>query len=236
MKKIIFACFAFFILLFKVNAVSTADYTLEIKEDGTFIENIEVFVDDYERRPNSADPYAELLFLDSPATVQNDYYNKTVTQNGNDYTASLNYTYNEYKFSKSTVLNTCFENKDFEIGIDGYEFDLTGYFMCGLAPVTNVKVITDLNVTSTNGTRNGNVYSWSLNENSNVSIRMNISKPQEEESPIIDDDPVVDDNPTVDEGSNTTFIIAIVVLGVVILGIIGFLIYKYFKNMANNRI
>lgn len=52
MKKIIFACFAFFILLFKVNAVSTADYTLEIKEDGTFIENIEVFVDDYERRPN----------------------------------------------------------------------------------------------------------------------------------------------------------------------------------------
>ena len=102
--------------------------------------------------------------------------------------------------------------------------------------MTNVKVITDLNVTSTNGTRNGNVYSWSLNENSNVSIRMNISKPQEEETPIIDDDPVVDDNPTVDEGSNTTFIIAIVVLGVVILGIIGFLIYKYFKNMANNRI
>lgn len=161
------------------------EYNLTIK-DGKFIEDINMVI------PKSMIP--DIPDVDSEYYIESDdritpfinneqyayddeAYEKTVTEDNENYYVNLKYEYDAETFEKGQAL-TCFENVTFENGKDYYYIELSGRFYClyGNEATINISVDGDKVEENNSIKNNKNTYTWIINndnvKDANISIRI----------------------------------------------------------------
>lgn len=108
----------------------------------------------------------------------NDYtYQKEVKQDGNKYNVHLNYKYNANEYTKSNIINECFENHEIKIDGENVYIHLTGEFTCYNGETIDIEIKSDNSVKNHNGKKKGSSYNWQINDDnySNVDILIETS-------------------------------------------------------------
>ncbi len=157
----------------------TAKYDLYINKDNTITEVISGKVTNKELDNGNASDVNSYLYALEEATplIDNEgSYEKEVIDKKNHKEFTYKYTYNT-NFSKSSILQKCFENIDYQETEDTYEFKLSGKFFCLLPKKIEVNLISDYGVIENNADKaNGNKYTWIIKNSDNVDISAKISK------------------------------------------------------------
>ena len=189
MKKIKFV-FLILCLLFLSGCVSK--YELEINGN-KFNESITTFIYDGDREKDLHDEgeFGGRIAALVDENVSNypffhnfDYaYKKKVEVIENYEKVNLKYQYSDIEFQESNAVKLCFQNYNFDIGEDNYNFDLNGYFYC-LYNNDSLEIVVKTNNKVNNSNAHeikGNKYIWRIDQNNfeNVDIKINVSKENE---------------------------------------------------------
>jgi len=240
-----------------VNADNIVDYKLIITDDYKFKEEIKYELTDYQDYENGYNHFADIVnddvFVD---LLYNTKYKKTKKLENNKYYVTLSYTYNEYTFSNSLLLNNCFQNEKYEYDMDQYSFSGTGGFNCLNGDKLTITVLTNFDVFSTNAKIVGNKYIWEPTSG-NFVMNMKMNKMYSEEHDVSDighgdnehenigneyEEEEEQNNPTVEEVEDEStekddgfnFKILFVCLGIfVTIGIVIFGVLFVKKNSIN---
>lgn len=178
MKKIIFLLLVCLLL-----TGCTVNYNLDIN-DNNFKETLTGSVLNTELNNNNntdINMFSYLINGDQPAFYKNDniFFNKTTNNTTNGIDFDYNYTFNEYNFNNSRIINECFDNHIYEYKDNTYYLVVSGKFNCNYSETTNINITTNYNVTSNNAqTIKNNTYTWTINENNkdNVYFYITIDK------------------------------------------------------------
>lgn len=165
----------------------------------------------------------EILNNDNYAINSNvdSIYNKKIYRSNNKIEAVLNYNYLESDFVYSNFIMNCFENYDL-IGYDNtFEVNLSGEFYCLSDKSMTINVTSTHEVTDTNGERDGNKYTWYINQDNynNVNIHHVISRDYDKMSTSTNNN----------VGNNIFNIIKNIVVILVII-VLLVLLYKFYKK------
>lgn len=170
MKKIIFL-----LLICLLLTGCTVNYNLDIN-DNNFKETLTGNVLNTELNNNDntdINMFSYLITGDQPAFYKNDniFFNKTTNNTTNGIDFDYNYTFNEYNFNNSRIINECFDNHIYEYKDNTYYLVVSGKFNCNYSETTNINITTDYNVTANNAqTIKNNTYTWTIDENNKDNI------------------------------------------------------------------
>ncbi|MBR3523898.1 MAG: lipoprotein [Bacilli bacterium] len=156
----------------------TTKYEIRIKndsiEDTLTIDNL--IFDGYDPNADDSEEYydsnrfiydvitSDVLALDDTLADKKVYYKKEINQNGNSYNLKFNYEYKFEDFSKSYVINSCFENRDIKIVDDKVYIHLSGHFYCYYDEPIDIVIKSDKYVKKSNGKKSGSGYHWEINQ------------------------------------------------------------------------
>lgn len=164
------------VFTFNVYATNDVDYTLKITDDFKFEESIKYSLTDYKQITNGENYFSSIVYDDVYTDIMyNTKYTKTKKKQGNRYIVTLKHTYSEYSFSNSKFLNNCFKKSNYKYDMNKYKFTGSQGFYCDNADTLKITVITNMSVTSSNATENGNTYTWNP-QDENFTMSMNITK------------------------------------------------------------
>lgn len=170
MKKIIFL-----LLICLLLTGCTVNYNLDIN-DNNFKETLTGNVLNIELNNNNdtdINMFSYLINGDQPAFYKNDniYFNKITKNTTNGIDFDYSYTFNEYNFNNSRIINECFDNHVYEYKDNTYYLVVSGKFKCNYSETTNINITTNYNVTSNNAkTIKNNTYTWTIDENNKDNI------------------------------------------------------------------
>lgn len=170
MKKIIFL-----LLICLLLTGCTVNYNLDIN-DNNFKETLTGNVLNTELNNNDntdINMFSYLITGDQPAFYKNDniFFNKATNNTTNGIDFDYNYTFNEYNFNNSRIINECFDNHIYEYKDNTYYLVVSGKFNCNYSEKTNINITTDYNVTANNAqTIKNNTYTWTIDENNKDNI------------------------------------------------------------------
>lgn len=170
MKKIIFL-----LLICLLLTGCTVNYNLDIN-DNNFKETLTGNVLNTELNNNDntdINMFSYLITGDQPAFYKNDniFFNKATNNTTNGIDFDYNYTFNEYNFNNSRIINECFDNHVYEYKDNTYYLVVSGKFNCNYSETTNINITTDYNVTANNAqTIKNNTYTWTIDENNKDNI------------------------------------------------------------------
>lgn len=170
MKKIIFL-----LLICLLLTGCTVNYNLDIN-DNNFKETLAGNVLNTELNNNDntdINMFSYLITGDQPAFYKNDniFFNKTTNNTTNGIDFDYSYTFNEYNFNNSRIINECFDNHIYEYKDNTYYLVVSGKFNCNYSEKTNINITTDYNVTANNAqTIKNNTYTWTIDENNKDNI------------------------------------------------------------------
>lgn len=170
MKKIIFL-----LLICLLLTGCTVNYNLDIN-DNNFKETLTGNVLNTELNNNDntdINMFTYLINGDQPAFYKNDniFFNKTTNNTTNGIDFDYSYTFNEYNFNNSRIINECFDNHIYEYKDNTYYLVVSGKFNCNYSETTNINITTNYNVTSNNAqTIKNNTYTWTIDENNKDNI------------------------------------------------------------------
>ena len=155
MKNIKNITFFFFLLIL---TGCSAKYNLTINSDNTITETITgtVLNTELDNEGNTdLNNYIYAFEIASPLIDEEDTFNKEVVENkkGKDFT--FTYTY-DGNYSKSSVLNKCFENYEYKETDNEYIFNLSGKFNCFITDKIEVNLISDYVVLENNADKSWN--------------------------------------------------------------------------------
>lgn len=197
----------------------TVNYNLEV-ENNSLKEVISgtVTKEEAENDVNSTAPSIvnELIYSENvPIAVGTNTYNRELNENGNNINYKFSYDYDMSNFANSSLINTCFENREIVDLGDYYSIKLSGDFRCLYANNININVTSNLKVISNNAKKvKNNTYSWTIDKTA------------------VDIEFVVDKNTPYTKSSNsggsTLRIVSFIVL--IILSGITYLLYKKRNN------
>ncbi len=154
-------------------------YDLTINRDNTITETISgtvlnVELDNGEN--TDLNNYLYAFEVASPLIDEDDTFDKKIINNDNykEFTFTYNYDKN---YSKSSVLNKCFENYEYKETEDAYIFRLSGEFNCLYSDEIEVNLISDYVVIDNNADKVlDNKYTWYIDNSDYVNIEAIISK------------------------------------------------------------
>ena len=182
-----------------------------------------------EKSDNPVSLEYSLLKLDQyPIFSNNDeLYNKKIDKYNNGIEVNLNYNYPENYFVYGNYITACFENYDLISADDYFEVKLSGTFSCNnQIEKLNIEVTSDYKVLESNGKKNGNTYSWSIDKKDfeNVDISYKIKRDYDEMAKD-----VINDNSS-SKRDVTIRNIRIVVLVIMVLIVGVFMVRFYFMK------
>ena len=222
MKKILLL----FICVFLITGCDV-NYSVTINEDETFDEKITMSFVKTTSDGNNLKIAEDNKTPISVSPNENKFYNSEIIDKGNTYDMVYSYKHDINSVKQAYFIANCYPklnitNSDEEIMIN------TGNgFACfigddGLrADSMTINLTTELKVLDNNADKiNGNTYTWIVNENNYLdkSVYFRLQK-----KPNLD----VDKN-------NASYLMAIVVLSIVIVGFLIYLFVRYKKNRNNN--
>ena len=222
MKKILLL----FICVFLITGCDV-NYSVTINEDETFDEKITMSFVKTTSDGNNLKIAEDNKTPISVSPNENKFYNSEIIDKGNTYDMVYSYKHDINSVKQAYFIANCYPklnitNSDEEIMIN------TGNgFACfigddGLrADSMTINLTTELKVLDNNADKiNGNTYTWIVNENNYLdkSVYFRLQK-----KPNLD----VDKN-------NASYLMAIVVLSIVIMGFLIYLFVRYKKNKNNN--
>lgn len=222
MKKILLL----FICVFLITGCDV-NYSVTINEDETFDEKITMSFVKTTSDGNNLKIAEDNKTPISVSPNENKFYNSEIIDKGNTYDMVYSYKHDINSVKQAYFIANCYPklnitNSDEEIMIN------TGNgFACfigddGLrADSMTINLTTELKVLDNNADKiNGNTYTWIVNENNYLdkSVYFRLQK-----KPNLD----VDKN-------NASYLMAIVVLSIVIVGFLIYLFVRYKKNKNNN--
>jgi len=233
MKKFLCFLFCFFSGILCLHATDEMNYKLTIK-DGKLQEQIVFQFENYHPITNGDDP--KRVVIQQPIYTdkyQQTKYQKNVQKNGNNYTITLNHTYNEYQFKNSYLLSFCFDNANFSYNEEYYRFSLSSSNNCFIADKMKVQLISDRKMVNTNGKKiNDQTYEWEIGSTANISFQL--SKNLKYTTPTVIETPSEKEEPKEKEKSSLG--IWILSISGILLGIIVLIfIIKYQKNNRKNN-
>ena len=170
MKKIIFL-----LLICLLLTGCTVNYNLDIN-DNNFKETLAGNVLNTELNNNDntdINMFTYLINGDQPAFYKNDniFFNKATNNTTNGIDFDYSYTFNEYNFNNSRIINECFDNHIYEYKDNTYYLVVSGKFNCNYSEKTNINITTDYNVTANNAQAiKNNTYTWTIDENNKDNI------------------------------------------------------------------
>lgn len=170
MKKIIFL-----LLICLLLTGCTVNYNLDIN-DNNFKETLTGNVLNTELNNNDntdINMFSYLITGDQPAFYKNDniFFNKATNNTTNGIDFDYSYTFNEYNFNNSRIINECFDNHIYEYKDNTYYLVVSGKFNCKYSETTNINITTNYNVTANNAqTIKNNTYTWTIDENNKDNI------------------------------------------------------------------
>ena len=132
----------------------TVNYNLEINKD-TLNETITGTVTKEESSQESnatglSTVYSIINEDQKPVYNKEELYQKELKESGNNINYTFKYNYNIEDFVNSTIINTCFENKEIEEIDNYYSIRLSGNFYCLYSKKINIAVTSNLKVASNN--------------------------------------------------------------------------------------
>ncbi len=197
----------------------TVNYNLEINKD-TLNETITGTVTKEESSQDSnatglSTIYSIINEEQKPIYNKEELYQKDLKESGNNINYTFKYNYNIEDFVNSTIINTCFENKEIEEieEIDNYySIRLSGNFYCLYSKKINIAVTSNLKVASNNADKiKDNTYIWTIDKNT-TDIELVVDKNTPYTKPI-------------KRGISSTFrIVCFIVL--VVLSSLAYILYK----------
>lgn len=158
---------------------------------------------------------------------QDELYYKDIKKYNNQIDVTLSYNYPEKYFVYANLITVCFEKYDIVSGDDYFEVKLYGAFSCNnQIEKLNIEVTSPYKVLESNGKKNGDTYSWSIDKKdfSDVDVFYKISRDYKKMSQVAVN--TVDK----DKRNNTIRNLRIAVLVVMVLVIIGFSVRFYFMK------
>ena len=172
--KIIIIFFSLFLL-----TGCTVKYNLTINSDKTITETITgtVLNTELDNGDNTdLNTYMYAFDIALPLIDGEDTFDKEIvdTEKGKNFTFTYNYKGN---YSKSSVLNKCFENYEYKETEDEYIFKLSGKFNCFLANKIEINLISAYGVLENNADKSwNNKYTWIIKNPDDVDIEAVVSK------------------------------------------------------------
>ena len=147
-----------------------------------------------------------------PIYNKEELYQKDLKESGNNINYTFKYNYNIEDFVNSTIINTCFENKEIEEIDNYYSIKLSGNFYCLYNKKINIAVTSNLKVASNNADKiKDNTYIWTIDKNT-TDIELVVDKNTPYTKPI-------------KRGISSTFrIVCFIVL--VVLSSLAYILYK----------
>ena len=148
----------------------TVNYNLEINKD-TLNETITGTVTKEESSQDSnatglSTVYSIINEDQKPVYNKEELYQKELKESGNNINYTFKYNYNIEDFVNSTIINTCFENKEIEEIDNYYSIRLSGNFYCLYNKKINIAVTSNLKVASNNADKiKDNTYIWTIDKN-----------------------------------------------------------------------
>ena len=148
----------------------TVNYNLEINKD-TLNETITGTVTKEESSQESnatglSTVYSIINEDQKPVYNKEELYQKELKESGNNINYTFKYNYNIEDFVNSTIINTCFENKEIEEIDNYYSIRLSGNFYCLYSKKINIAVTSNLKVASNNADKiKDNTYIWTIDKN-----------------------------------------------------------------------
>lgn len=216
MKKVILSLFLLFFL-----TGCTAEYKLDI--DNTSVkETILINIKDSKlglEGKNILKNSKQKVFNDS-----SDYYIQNFNKSGNKFNINYNYVHDIDKFSGTSFIEECYpeysiiNNQDVLVINTGEEFVCYNKF--GNEKIENTKIVisTKLNVLNNNADKiNGNRYIWNIDESNYY------------------DKPIIMKIDKSNANNESTFLLGIISLIIIIVGVLIYLFVK-FKRIKNNSI
>lgn len=173
-SKILLICLPIFLL-----CGCTTKYDLTINSDYTMTEKISGNVslkelDNSDR--TDLNTYLYALELATPLIEEQGEYQKEITENKDSKDFVYTYTFKN-NYSKSTVLNKCFENIEYSETDETYKFHFYGNFYCLLSDKIEVNLISKYWVMTNNADKiDKNTYTWIIKQDKNVDIEATINK------------------------------------------------------------
>lgn len=175
--KLIKISIIFIIVLFLSGC--TAKYDLTINSDGTINECISGRVTNNELDTagrTDISVYLENLNYVTPLINNEGEFSKKIDEKNNYKDFVFNYNYNG-NYSKSNILNNCFENVDFFESEDEYIFNLSGEFYCLFSDKVEINLISAYAVFDSNADKiDGNKHTWIIENSDDVNISAIVSK------------------------------------------------------------
>lgn len=173
-SKILLICLPIFLL-----CGCTTKYDLTINNDYTLTEKISGTVS-LKELDNSGrtdlNTYLYALDFATPLIEEQGEYQKEITENKDSKDFVYTYTFKN-NYSKSTVLNKCFENIEYSETDETYKFHFYGNFYCLLSDKIEVNLISKYAVTKNNADKiDKNKYTWIIKQDKNVDIEATINK------------------------------------------------------------
>ena len=194
----------------------TVNYNLEINKD-TLNETITGTVTKEESSQDSnatglSTIYSIINEEQKPIYNKEELYQKDLKESGNNINYTFKYNYNIEDFVNSTIINTCFENKEIEEIYNYYIIRLIGNFYCLYMKKINIAVTSNLKVASNNADKiKDNTYIWTIDKNT-TDIELVVDKNTPYTKPI-------------KRGISSTFrIVCFIVL--VVLSSLAYILYK----------
>lgn len=194
----------------------TVNYNLEINKD-TLNETITGTVTKEESSQDSnatglSTIYSIINEEQKPIYNKEELYQKDLKESGNNINYTFKYNYNIEDFVNSTIINTCFENKEIEKIDNYYSIRLSGNFYCLYSKKINIAVTSNLKVASNNADKiKDNTYIWTIDKNT-TDIELVVDKNTPYTKPI-------------KRGISSTFrIVCFIVL--VVLSSLAYILYK----------
>ncbi len=194
----------------------TVNYNLEINKD-TLNETITGTVTKEESSQDSnatglSTIYSIINEEQKPIYNKEELYQKDLKESGNNINYTFKYNYNIEDFVNSTIINTCFENKEIEEIDNYYSIKLSGNFYCLYNKKINIAVTSNLKVASNNADKiKDNTYIWTIDKNT-TDIELVVDKNTPYTKPI-------------KRGISSTFrIVCFIVL--VVLSSLAYILYK----------
>lgn len=194
----------------------TVNYNLEI-DDNILKEKITGTVTKEESKQNSKATDISAIYSiineeQKPIYNKEELYQKELKEAGNNINYTFKYNYNIEDFVNSTIINTCFENKEIEEIDNYYSIRLSGNFYCLYSKKINIAVTSNLKVASNNADKiKDNTYIWTIDKNT-TDIELAVDKDTPYTKPI-------------KRGISSTFrIVCFIIL--IILSLITYLLYK----------
>ena len=186
----------------------TVNYNLEINKD-TLNETITGTVT---KEESSQESNATGLSTVYSIINEEELYQKDLKESGNNINYTFKYNYNIEDFVNSTIINTCFENKEIEEIDNYYSIKLSGNFYCLYSKKINIAVTSNLKVASNNADKiKDNTYIWTIDKNT-TDIELVVDKNTPYTKPI-------------KRGISSTFrIVCFIVL--VVLSSLAYILYK----------